>query len=254
MIRISVITITYNAARTLQRTLDSVLSQTYPHVEHLIIDGASKDDTLRIAEQYQTASPHEVIIQSEPDKGLYDAMNKGLQRATGDYVVFLNAGDSFYAPDTLESVVKAIDSHLPAVVYGDTAITDSEGRFLHLRRHRPPQTLTWRSFKQGMLVCHQAFYARLDIARQFPYNLKYRHSADVDWCIRIMKEADRLGLPLVNANAILANFEEGGDTTQHHRDSLFERFRVMATHYGYIQTFLLHCWFVVRLFGRKKVT
>ena len=250
MIRISVITITYNAARTLQRTLDSVLSQTYPHVEHLIIDGASKDDTLRIAEQYQAASPHEVIIQSEPDKGLYDAMNKGLQRATGDYVVFLNAGDSFYAPDTLACVVKAIGSQYPAVVYGDTAITDGEGRFLHLRRHRPPQTLAWRSFKQGMLVCHQAFYARLDIARQFPYNLKYRHSADVDWCIRIMKEADRLGLPLVNANAIVANFEEGGDTTQHHRDSLFERFHVMATHYGYIQTFLLHCWFVVRLFKR----
>ena len=250
MIRISVITITYNAARTLQRTLDSVLSQTYPHVEHLIIDGASKDDTLRIAEQYQAASPHEVIIQSEPDKGLYDAMNKGLQRATGDYVVFLNAGDSFYAPDTLACVVKAVGSQSPAVVYGDTAITDAEGRFLHLRRHRPPQTLTWRSFKQGMLVCHQAFYARLDIARQFPYNLKYRHSADVDWCIRIMKEADRLGLPLVNANAIVANFEEGGDTTQHHRDSLLERFHVMATHYGYIQTFLLHCWFVLRLFKR----
>ena len=250
MIRISVITITYNAARTLQRTLDSVLSQTYSHVEHLIIDGASKDDTLRIAEQYQAASPHEVIIQSEPDKGLYDAMNKGLQRATGDYVVFLNAGDSFYAPDTLACVVKAAGFQSPAVVYGDTAITDSEGRFLHLRRHRPPQTLTWRSFKQGMLVCHQAFYARLDIARQFPYNLKYRHSADVDWCIRIMKEADRLGLPLVNANAIVANFEEGGDTTQHHRDSLFERFHVMATHYGYIQTFLLHCWFVLRLFKR----
>lgn len=250
MIRISVITITYNAARTLQRTLDSVLSQTYSHVEHLIIDGASKDDTLRIAEQYQAASPHEVIIQSEPDKGLYDAMNKGLQKATGDYVVFLNAGDSLYAPDTLECVVKAASFQSPAVVYGDTAITDSEGRFLHLRRHRPPQTLTWRSFKKGMLVCHQAFYARLDIARRFPYNLQYRHSADVDWCIRIMKEADRLGLPLVNANVIVANFEEGGDTTQHHRDSLFERFHVMATHYGYVQTFLLHCWFVVRLFKR----
>ena len=227
MIRISIITITYNAARTLQRTLDSVLSQTYPHIEHLIIDGASKDDTLRIAQQYQTTSHHEVIIQSEPDNGLYDAMNKGLQKATGHYIVFLNAGDSFYAPDTIQTVVNAITPHpsdlilqtssLPAVVYGDTAITDGEGRFLHLRRHRPPKVLTWRSFKKGMLVCHQAFYARLDIARQFPYNLKYRHSADVDWCIRIMKEADRLGLPLVNANVIVANFEEGGDTTKHHQ-------------------------------------
>ena len=255
MTRISIVTITFNAARTLQRTLDSVLAQSYPHIEHLIIDGASNDATVQIAERYQTQSPHEVIVQSEPDKGLYDAMNKGLQRATGDYIVFLNAGDSLYAPDTIECVVKASHlsahpSHLPAVIYGDTAITDGEGRFLHLRRHRPPEQLSWRSFKQGMLVCHQAFYARLDIARQFPYNLQYRHSADVDWCIRIMKEADRLGLPLVNTHAIVANFEEGGDTTQHHQASLLERFRVMASHYGYIQTFLLHCWFVVRLVRR----
>ena len=254
MIRITIVTITYNAARTLQRTLDSVREQTYPCIEHLIIDGASSDDTVRMTERYKSESPHEVIIQSEPDKGLYDAMNKGLQKATGDYVVFLNAGDSLYVPDTIQTVVNVASSrssalgpqHLPAVVYGDTAITDCEGRFLHLRRHRPPKVLTWRSFKAGMLVCHQAFYARLDIARQFPYNLKYRHSADVDWCIRVMKEAERRGLPLVNANVIVANFEEGGDTTQHHRDSLWERFYVMASHYGYVQTVLLHGWFVVR--------
>ena len=245
MIRISIVTITFNAAHTLQRTLDSVLAQSYPHIEHLIIDGASTDSTVEIAERYQAQSRHEVIISSEPDKGLYDAMNKGLQRATGDYIVFLNAGDSLYAPDTIGQVADCAREY-PAVVYGDTAITDGEGHFLHLRRHRPPEQLTWRSFKKGMLVCHQAFYARLDIARQFPYNLQYRHSADVDWCIRIMKEADRQGLSLVNTHAVVANFEEGGDTTQHHRASLIERFRVMAAHYGYVQTFLLHCWFVVR--------
>ena len=245
MIQISIVTITYNAARSLQRTLDSVRSQRYPHIEHLIIDGVSKDDTVKIAEEYKKMSPHEVTIQSEPDKGLYDAMNKGLQKATGDYIVFLNAGDSLYAEDTIQTIAEKAESR-PAVIYGDTATTDAEGRFLHLRRHRPPKTLTWRSFKKGMLVCHQAFYVRLDIARQFPYNLKYRHSADVDWCIRIMKEAERLGLPLVNAHVIVANFEEGGDTTQHHRASLMERFNVMAEHYGWVQTFLLHCWFVVR--------
>ena len=263
MIRISIVTITYNAARSLQRTLDSVRSQTYPHIEHLIIDGASKDDTVRIAEQHKATSPHQVIIQSEPDKGLYDAMNKGLQKASGDYIVFLNAGDSLYAEDTIEKVVSAAIlqpsalspqtsdiSKLPAVVYGDTATTDSEGRFLHLRRHRPPKTLTWRSFKKGMLVCHQAFYARLDIAQRFPYDLKYRHSADVDWCIRIMKEAARLELPLVNTHAVVADFEEGGDTTQNHRASLLERYNIMATHYGRVQTFLLHCWFAVRALFR----
>ena len=97
-----------------------------------------------------------------------------------------------------------------------------------------------------MLVCHQAFYARLDIARTIPYDLQYRHSADVDWCIRVMKEAARQQLPLANAHAILANFEEGGNTTQNHRASLKERFRVMARHYGLFTTIMLHFWFVIR--------
>ena len=126
MIRISIVTITFNAARSLQRTLDSVRRQTYPHIEHLIIDGASKDDTVRIAEQYKATSPHEVIIQSEPDNGLYDAMNKGLQKATGDYVVFLNAGDSLYAEDTIASVVNAASPqpsslrHQPSYIFLQT--------------------------------------------------------------------------------------------------------------------------------------
>jgi glycosyltransferase involved in cell wall biosynthesis len=257
--KISIVTITYNAARTLQRTLDSVACQTYADIEHLIIDGASKDDTVAIAERYKAASRHEVVIQSEPDKGLYDAMNKGLQKATGDYLVFLNAGDTLYAPDTIETVAKTINNnrepitmnHEPAVIFGDTAITDAEGNFLHLRTHRPPEQLTWKSFKQGMLVCHQAFYVLTSLARQIPYDLQYRHSADVDWCIRIMREAERQGMALVNTHAILANFEEGGDTTQHHRDSLKERFSVMAHHYGLCQTLILHGWFILRAVARR---
>ena len=257
--KISIVTITYNAARTLQRTLDSVACQTYADIEHLIIDGASKDDTVAIAERYKAASRHEVVIQSEPDKGLYDAMNKGLQKATGDYLVFLNAGDTLYAPDTIETVAKTINNnrepitmnHEPAVIFGDTAITDAEGNFLHLRTHRPPEQLTWKSFKQGMLVCHQAFYVLTSLARQIPYDLQYRHSADVDWCIRIMREAERQQLALVNTHAILANFEEGGDTTQHHRDSLKERFSVMAHHYGLCQTLILHGWFILRAVVRR---
>ena len=259
--KISIVTITYNAARTLQRTLDSVACQTYADIEHLIIDGASKDATVAIAERYKAASRHEVVIQSEPDKGLYDAMNKGLLKATGDYLVFLNAGDTLYAPDTIETVVRCVQQppllleraggEAPAVIYGDTAITDAEGNFLHLRTHRPPEQLTWKSFKQGMLVCHQAFYVLTALARQIPYDLQYRHSADVDWCIRIMREAERRGMALVNTHAILANFEEGGDTTQHHRDSLKERFSVMAHHYGLCQTLILHGWFILRAVVRR---
>jgi len=99
MITFSVVTITYNAASVLQPTLDSVLMQNYPHVEHIIIDGASTDDTLEIAKAYQQQSDeaeneHVVRIQSEPDDGLYDAMNKGVAMATGEWCIFLNAGDT----------------------------------------------------------------------------------------------------------------------------------------------------------------
>ena len=252
--RISIVTITYNAARNLQCTLDSVSQQSYRLLEHLIIDGVSKDGTLSMAQHYKETADYEVVVKSEPDKGLYDAMNKGLQKATGDYIVFLNAGDTLHDADTLKNVVTAAGkqtSALPAVIYGDTAITDSEGHFLHLRAHRPPEALSWRSFKQGMLVCHQAFYVRTDIAKQFLYNLQFRHSADVDWCIRVMKEAARQGLPLVNTHKVLANFEEGGNTTQHHRSSLNELFRVMTIHYGLLQTIGLHAWFVIRALYRR---
>ena len=248
--RITIITVTYNAASVLQRTLDSVSRQTFQQIEHLIIDGASKDDTVKIAKAYQEKVPYPVIIQSEPDHGLYDAMNKGLHKATGDYLVFLNAGDTLHADDTLTTLTShllPLTSHLsPAVIYGDTAIVDSEGKFLHLRRLRPPKQLTWRSFKQGMLVCHQAFYVRTDIAQQEDYDLRYRHSADVDWCIRVMKRAEEMRLPLVNTNTILADFMEGGNTTQNHRASLKERYQVMCHHYGKASTIVMHAWFLVR--------
>jgi len=112
MIRFTVVTITYNAEAVLQRTLDSVLRQSYEDVEHLIIDGASTDGTLAMAEAYKRLSDgseenqHQVIIASEPDRGIYDAMNKGLTQASGDYIIYMNAGDSFAQDDTLEEVAR----------------------------------------------------------------------------------------------------------------------------------------------------
>ena len=243
--KISIITVTYNAASVLKRTLDSVKAQSWQQIEHLIIDGASKDETISMAETYKAQCPYEVVILSEPDKGLYDAMNKGLRLATGDYLVFLNAGDTLHAADTLETIVRSAQP-LPGVLYGDTAITDEQGNFLHLRRLRPPKKLSWKSFRQGMLVCHQAFYALTDIAKNLPYDPRYRYSADVDWCIRVMKEAQKRQLPLVNTQAILADYQEEGQTTIHHRDSLKERFDVMRRHYGLFSTVMMHLWFVFR--------
>ncbi len=259
MIKFSIVTITYNAATVLTRTTDSVLAQTYPNVEHIIVDGASNDGTADMATDYKRRSDastngHEVRVISEPDKGLYDAMNKGLALATGDYVCFLNAGDFFPDGSTLSTIHanarlaerQEAGEGLPAVLYGDTDWVDNDGRYISRRRLTPPETLTWRSFMKGMLVCHQAFYARTDIARRTPYDLRYHFSADVDWCIRIMKEARRMGLPLVNVHATVADYQREGQSTENHRASLLERFDIMKRHYGLPATLAMHAWFVIR--------
>lgn len=258
MIRFSVITCTFNAEAVIERTLDSVLQQTHSHLEHIIIDGASADRTVDMALRYKDKSDredhcHDVCVVSEPDRGLYDAMNKGLRKASGQYVLFLNAGDTFASPDTLEMVAESVGDGeaLPAVLYGDTDIVDAEGRFLRHRRLAAPPRLTWRSFMHGMLVCHQAFYARTDLAKLTPYNTCYRYSADIDWCIRIMREARRRRLPMRNVGAVVAHYLDGGMTTAHHRASLRERFRVMCRHYGIVATCVMHAWFVVRSAVRK---
>lgn len=237
--KFSVITVTYNAEKVLEDTIQSVITQTYHHVEYIIIDGASKDGTLSVIDKYRDRISR---IVSEPDKGLYDAMNKGIALATGDYLCFLNAGDSFHEDDTLQRMVHSISGNeLPDVLYGETALVDAQRHFLRMRRLSAPEVLTWKSFRQGMLVCHQAFFPRRALVE--PYDLKYRFSSDFDWCIRIMKKAHTLH----NTHLTLIDYLEEGMTTQNRKASLKERFRIMAKHYGLAGTLARHAWFVVRL-------
>ena len=235
--RISIITICYNAASTISRTLRSVSAQTYPNIQYLIIDGASKDNTLELVRELAP----EAEIYSERDKGIYDAMNKGLDRATGDYVWYVNAGDALASPTTVEDLVRATctGDSLPDVLYGDTRLIDAEGHDLGLRRLRPPHQLDWRSFRSGMLVCHQAFVAKRSISPH--YDLRYRFSADVDWCIRVLKEAKTTAF----YPEPIALYLNEGTTTANHRASLIERFHIMRHHYGLVTTVLQHLRFLV---------
>ena len=242
--KFSVITVCYNAQATLEDTIQSVIAQTYHHVEYIIVDGASKDRTLAIINRDRDRI---TTVVSEPDKGLYDALNKGLRLATGDYVCFLNAGDSFHEDDTLQQMVHTLRelTELPDVLYGETALVDAEGHFVRMRRLQAPEHLTWHSFRQGMLVCHQAFFAKRTLAE--PYDLRYRFSADFDWCIRIMKKSKVLH----NTHLTLIDYLEEGMTTRNHKASLHERFRIMAKHYGWLSTVAHHAWFVVRAVVKK---
>lgn len=255
---ITVATVTYNAESTLPCTLESVASQTYPHIEHLIVDGCSKDQTMEQIHRYVDANtgkaqPHDIHVVREPDKGLYDAMNKALEQAAGDYIVFLNAGDRLHSPDTLQKAFAPLAglSPLPAIVYGETDLVDAEGRFVRHRRLQVPERLTWKDFRWGMLVCHQSFYVRTDLARQTPYDLAYRFSADYDWCLRLLEQADRKGLPVRNSHLVLTDYLCEGLTTQNHKASLGERFRIMARHFGWAATVGRHLWFVLRAVLKK---
>lgn len=241
--KFSIITVTYNAGAVLEDTIQSVITQTYRNVEYIIVDGGSKDHTLDIINRYRE---HIHTLVSEPDKGLYDAMNKGIRLATGDYLCFLNAGDELHEDDTLQLMVHSITgTELPDVLYGETAIVDEEGHFLRMRRLSAPENLNWKSFKDGMLVCHQAFFPRRELAE--PYDLRYRFSADFDWCIRIMKKSHTLH----NTHLTLIDYLNEGMTTRNHRASLHERFRIMCRHYGYLSTFARHAWFALRLLLKK---
>lgn len=241
--KFSVITVCYNAEATIEDTIQSVISQTYHHVEYIIVDGASKDRTMDIVNRYRE---HIAIIVSERDKGRYDAMNKGIGLATGDYLCFLNAGDSFHEDDTLQQMVHSIHTpQLPDVLYGETELVDHEGHFLRMRRLSAPEVLTWKSFRQGMLVCHQAFFPRRDLV--MPYDLRYRFSADFDWCIKIMKKSKVLH----NTHLTLIDYLAEGMTTRNHKASLKERFRIMTRHYGWTSTLAFHLWFVLRLLLKK---
>ena len=238
----SIITVTWNAADVIRPTIQSVQRQTSSDYEMLIIDGASTDDTLAIVNRASIAA---LRVFSEPDKGLYDAMNKGIARARGKYIMFLNAGDSF-ADDTVLARLALLAADNPGVIYGQTQLVDAQRNVVGKRHLSAPKRLTAKSFMNGMVVCHQAFVVRRDLAPN--YDLQYRLSADYDWCIRVLRKSP--------ANAYagktpIISYLADGMTTRHHRASLWERFRIMCRHYGTGTAVMRHLGFIPRYVKRR---
>lgn len=232
---ISIITVVFNSKSLIEETIKSVLQQTYSNIEYIIIDGASTDGTLQLIEAYRSKL---AFFISEKDTGIYDAMNKGLKSATGDYVMFLNAGDLLYESTTLEKIV---DRNLDAdVYYGNTKIIDLNGTILGDRRLKPPPDLNWKSLRFGMCVSHQSFIARRSLCD--PYDLQYKLSSDVDWVIGVLKKAKSI----VDVNQTISKFLEGGASVKRRRTSLLERYKIMVKHYGFIPTFFNHIYITFR--------
>lgn len=243
--RFSIITVTYNAAHTVGRTVASVASQTCRDYEHIIVDGASVDGTLDRVREACTR-PDTLVVRSEPDCGIYDAMNKGIGISRGTYLIFLNAGDKFHSPATLQTISDSIDAAgIPGIVYGQTDLVDDSGAYLAPRHLTAPASLGYRDFARGMLVCHQAFVALKRIAPL--YDTAYRFSADYDWCIRCLQHSRRNEY----IDDVLIDYLSEGLTTANRRKSLRERFRIMSYYYGLLPTMLRHAGFAVRFLRNK---
>ncbi len=234
--KLSVITIVYNNVAAIERTMLSVLNQTYQNIEYIVIDGNSNDGTTELIGKYKDRLAKFV---SENDKGIYDAMNKGLALATGDYVLFMNSGDEFYAPETVAEVFASAPSG--DIYYGETEMYDADWHSLGQRRHEAPDKFDWHSFKYGMNVSHQAIYIKRSLTE--PYDLQYKYSADIDWILKAAKKSSNI----VNTHLYVAKYLVGGMSKQKHFESLKERFKILSKHYGFIPNLFNHAVIALNL-------
>lgn len=241
--QISIITVVYNGKELLEKTINSIVSQSSSNYEYLIIDGGSTDGTLDIIKKYSDKINYWI---SEKDKGIYDAMNKGIEAAKGEYILFLNAGDELYAPD----VLKTIFSKSPEadIFYGETVLTDDEkelGTRSELSTRKLPENLTWKSLSKGMVVCHQSFIVRKELIPF--YDMQYKLSSDIDWVIKCLKNSKNT----VNTHLIISKYLIGGYSVKNIRKSWTERFIILKKHFGLLSTLCNHFYIALRFFIRK---
>ncbi|MGX1751979.1 glycosyltransferase family 2 protein [Sphingobacterium sp. NPDC055346] len=234
--KVSIITIVYNNVRDIGFTLASVDQQTYPNIEYIVVDGKSTDGTLDVIAEYKDLIN---ILVSEKDNGIYDAMNKGLALATGDYVLFLNSGDELFASNTLEKIFGNEDH--ADIYYGETKLINEDREIIGDRRHKTPAHFDWQSFKYGMNVCHQAIYIKRSLTA--PYDLQYKLSSDIDWVIRAAQKANKV----VNVKDYVAKYLVGGMSQQRHKQSLKERYEIFKKYYGFVPNLINHGVIAMRL-------
>ncbi|UBM58903.1 glycosyltransferase [Marinilongibacter aquaticus] len=222
---VSIIVVTYQAEKFVARTLESIERQIDKGFELVVIDGNSNDQTMPILRKYKYLID---ILVSEPDKGIYDAMNKGIRLANGRFLWFINAGDEIADEHTLGNIHSACLAETD-LIYGDALLVNSEGVARGTRSaltpHKLHENIDWRALKYGMLVCHQSLLVSKEIAPNYMLN---NLSADLDWEINSFKRADS---PLYLSFS-LSKYLEGGISNQRLGRSLWDRFKVLHSHFG----------------------
>ena len=241
----SIITIVFNGENLIEGTIQSVVNQSYPNIEYIIVDGASKDGTMTNVNKYVDKFPIRWI--SEPDKGLYDAMNKGLKMATGDFVLFLNAGDRLISGVTLEKIAACVTPQTD-ILYGETMLVDEKYHHIGTRSEmtvqKLPEKLMWQRMKNGMVVCHQSFLPHRKLTPQY---LEGNLAADIDWVIKCLQSAENI----TNTHTVISEYLMGGVSKKQHHQSLKDRYEVLKTHFGFLPNIFNNIYIVWRAFWFK---
>lgn len=186
--KISIITTTYNSASTLRDTLDSILVQTYKDYEVIVVDGASKDGTCDIIRKYEQLFAGRLKWKSEPDKGMYDAMNKGLARAEGDIVGFLNSDDMYYDADVLSDIARTMQDDKVGCVFGDLIYVDKHDIHKKVREWKG-SPYNENAFRKGWSPAHPSFYTRRKWVKLFGgFKLDFAVSADFEFMFRYLQK------------------------------------------------------------------
>jgi glycosyltransferase involved in cell wall biosynthesis len=226
----SVITVVFNRKESLEKTILSVINQTYKNIDFVIIDGGSTDGTIDIIKKYSNNISYWI---SEKDNGIYDAMNKGLKAAKGDYIWFINSGDEIFSENILMNIAEL--KSLPEIFYGNIAYIDEKGNHLGTRKlKKPPEVFTWKSLLNGMVVSHQSFIIKRNRAVNF--NTNYKHCADIDWMINSMKNCT----DIYNTKAVLAKFLVGGYSKKNIIKSNRERYMILRKNFGFFSVLSSH--------------
>ncbi len=247
--KVTVITVSYNSGRTLQDTIHSVLKQTYPNIEYIIIDGGSKDNSTDIIRTCAPLFEGRIKWISEPDKGIYDAMNKGIALASGEVVGFLNSDDYFTSEDIIEKVAEAFSDQTLDAVYGDVHfIRDGKPercvRYYSSRRFRP----CWLRF--GFMPAHPSFYARKTVyGKTLPYKTDYPIGADYEMMVRLFCKHHIKARYL---NMDFVTMRTGGASTRGVRSMLTlisDDIRACKENGIYTNTFMISLKFFYKIFG-----
>lgn len=206
--KITVITVSYNSAKTIADTIRSVGFQNYPNLEHLVIDGQSKDATMTVVDAHRHQN---LIFKSEADKGIYDAMNKGIALATGDIIGFINADDFYPSPDVISKVVKVFENSRVDCCYGDLLYVEQENTSKIVRY--------WRScpfvaglFGKGWCPPHPTFFVRREVYERLgAFNLNFKIAADVELMARFLEVE---GISSYYLPEVLVHMRMGGTTNR----------------------------------------